>query len=308
MNRPDEQWHEMPWAVESSENFVGTIVRWTKELTHEITGKCTLNCIHCSTQANPERWDYADFDAFCRNIEEFSEFDMVRLSWWEPFHHPDIVRMVDFLHENWRKIEILSSWTVDKKPIPREILEQMKGKISGIIFSMHGYFEDHHHIVNPYFDFWHPYWDDMMDSVEECADLWIPFSFQAVVMKQNADKLEEIVKCVAMLNKIYKNEITRGKLPKIKMHFLRYIKQWRWLENEVESPDKAFLDNLPNYFSRMQADYSIEISYSSNFEFKDCDCSSKKMVICADWSIIACSALKWAKPDSWRRFACIPRL
>ena len=284
------------------------IVKNTRELTHEITGKCTLNCIHCSTMACPERWDFVEFEKFCSNIEQFDEFWIVRLSWWEPFHHPDIVRMVDYMHQRGKRIEILSSGTVDKKPISREILEQLTGKVSNIVFSMHWYFEDYHKIVNPNFSFGHPYWDDMMDSVEECADLWIPFSFQAVVMRQNADKLEQIVKDAALLNHLYKNQIIRCRIPKIKMHFLRYIKQWRWLDNEVESPDKEFMDNLPAEFARMQEKYDVEISYSSNFEFKECDCSSKKMVICADGSIIACSALKWAGPESWKRFACLPRL
>ena len=307
MNRIKEDWHEI-WENTKPAGLTGAFVNSTKELTYEILGKCSLNCIHCSTIACPERNDFASFEEFCRNIEEFSEYGIVRLSGWEPFHHPDIVKMVDFMHERWINIEILSSGTVDKKPISREKLEPLVGKVDNIVFSMHGYCEDYHRIVNPKFQYGHPYWDDMMDSVEECASLWISFSFQAVIMKENADKLEDIVKNVALLNHLYYRNIRKGKFKKIWIHFLRYIKQWRWLDNNVESPDKEILNNLPYQFNLWQKIHDTPITFSSNFEFKDCDCSSKKIVICADCSIIPCSALKWAGAYSAKRFACIPRL
>jgi MoaA/NifB/PqqE/SkfB family radical SAM enzyme len=248
------------------------------------------------------------FEEFCRNIEAFSEYWIVRLSGGEPFYHPDIAKMVDFMHDKWIKIEILSSWTIDKKPLSREMLKPLAGKVDNIVFSMHGYYEDYHKIVNPNFEFWHPYWDDMMDSVEQCADLWIPFSFQAVIMKENVGKIEEIVKNVSLLNCLYADKISSGKLPKIGLHFLRYINQWRWKENMVESPDKWIMELLPMRFKSLEVNYWTRITFSSNFEFKDCDCTNKKMVICADGNVIPCSALKWAEKDSAKRFACVPRL
>jgi hypothetical protein len=120
--------------------------------------------------------------------------------------------------------------------------------------------------------------------------------------------LEDIVKIVAMLNRLYAREIRMGKFKRIWIHFLRYIRQWRWLENDIESPDKEILDSLPELFNVWKKKYDTPITFSSNFEFKDCDCSNKKIVICADGSVIPCSALKWAWMDSAKRFACVPRL
>jgi hypothetical protein len=45
------------------------------------------------------------------------------------------------------------------------------------------------------------------------------------VLNENIDELEEIIRIVAMLNGLYAKKIKSGKIPSIKLHFLRYIKQ-----------------------------------------------------------------------------------
>ena len=80
-----------------------------KELTYEIIGTCDLNCIHCSTMSTKKRTDKVELEEFKRNILLFVDFNVIRLSGGEPFHHPDIIKMVDFALEQRKRVEILSS-------------------------------------------------------------------------------------------------------------------------------------------------------------------------------------------------------
>lgn len=292
----------LPWILKTQ----GQVSK-TKELTYEIVWKCDLNCIQCSTKADKNRTDLVYFEEFARNIERYDEFGTVRLSWWEPFHHPQIVEMVDFLVEKWKKVEILSSWVVDNKPISHYTIWKLIWKVN-IIFSYHWYFEDHHEIVNPKVKFGHPFWDDLMDSVEQCAINNIPFSFQTVILQENINKLEEITRDVGMLNKLYWAKIEKWKLPKIWMHFLRFIKQWRWLENDLVPVSSEAIWILPDEFKELSKKYNVEITYSSNIEMDSCDCGSKKMVITADKNVISCSALKGTKIKETWKFPCKSRL
>ena len=279
----------------------------TKELTYEIVGKCDLSCKHCSAKAEKERTDLVSFEEFVENIEKYDEFWTIRLSWWEPFHHPKIVEMVDFLVEKGKQVEILSSWVVDNKPISHYTIWKLVWKIK-IIFSYHWYFDDHHAIVDPKVKFWHAFWDDLMDSVEQCAINNIPFSFQTVILQENVWKIEEIVRDISQLNRLYAAKIEKWKLPKIQAHFLRFVKQWRWLENDLVPVSSETIWVLPVEFENLSRRYNVDITYSSNIEMDRCDCGNKKMVITADKDIISCSALKWDKNiENWA-FACKSRL
>jgi MoaA/NifB/PqqE/SkfB family radical SAM enzyme len=55
-------------------------VKNTRELTYEITGKCNLNCIHCSTDAKISRDDKVDYETFIGKIDLLEEYQVVRLS------------------------------------------------------------------------------------------------------------------------------------------------------------------------------------------------------------------------------------
>lgn len=303
-NTPSHIWHTqfaLPWF-----KWTQTVSKNTRELTYEIIWKCDLSCIQCSTKADITRKDLVSFDEFATNIKKYDEYWVIRLSGWEPFHHPEIVDMVDFLRDSDKEVEILTSWVVNKKPISHYTIAKLKWKAK-MIFSYHGYFEDYHNIVNPHVKLWHPFWDDLMDSVELCALSNIPFSFQTVILQENVGKIEEIVRDIAMLNRLYASKIESWKIPKISLHFLRFIKQWRWLENELEPVSSETIWILPFQFADLSKKYNIEISYSSNIEMDSCDCGNKKMVICADKKVIACSALKWAESESGK-FACKTRL
>lgn len=276
-----------------------------KELTYEITWKCDLDCIFCSTAATNFRNDFVGIDEFKRQISLNKEFAKIRLSGWEPFLNERIIEMLDFLRENSKTVEILSSWVVNKKPISQELLERVKWKVEKIIFSMHWYCDSYNDIVNPSIKYWTPYWDIMMDSVEECAEIWISFDFHCVILEQNLWELELVIKNVALLNSCYKERIKAWKIKPIWIHFLRYIKQWRWITNQVEPVNKEIIARLPDFFEEMRKKYNVNITFSSNIDMISCDCWSKKKVICADGSEINCSALKWKDDRSDWKFPCL---
>lgn len=285
-----------------------------KELTYEIIWTCRQNCEHCSSRSNMWNTDICNINTLKSNIDKFDSFNYIRLSWWEPFLHPDILEIINYIHQKWKHLQILSSWTYLKEwlrdILPENIVKDLKWKVSKIIFSMYWYYNEHDKIVEPRNnDFWFSYWDNLMDSIEKCSEQNISVWIQSVLLNNNIENIEDIFKTISCINKAYKNKINNWEIKKVNLHFLRYIKQWRWAELWLEALKKDELKEVMEKIKEFASKYDVETSWSSNIEFASwCDCNNAKMVIQPNWNIISCSALKWSIWETNKKFACTPRL
>lgn len=284
-----------------------------KELTYEIIWTCRQNCEHCSSKSDMWNKDICSLEQFKSDIDKFDYYDYIRLSWWEPFLHPDLAKIVNYVHEKWKHLQILSSWTYLKDwlrtHLPENILEWIKWKVSKIIFSMYWYFDEHDNIADPKNNsFWFSYWDNLMDSIEKCSENNISVWIQSVLLNNNLENIEDIFKTIFSINQAYKWKIEKWEIKKVNLHFLRYIKQWRWAALGLEALNNRDLDEIIEKIKEFALKYNIETTWSSNIEFNHCDCNRAKMVVQPNWNIISCSALKWLDSSTKWVFACSSRL
>ncbi|MBN2881381.1 radical SAM protein [Candidatus Woesearchaeota archaeon] len=298
-----------------------------KELTLEITNNCSLNCIHCSTQANSRNNEYFSMDEIKHYLDMFPDFNVVRLSGGEPFNHPNLVEICELIKANNRNIVILSSGVQHNKPLDESKLIQLKGTIDEIVFSMHGYFNIHDKIMggNPRYE---SEWDTLLDSLDNVSYNKIPFSFQTVLMRHNffpqenniPQPLIETAKSLYLIAKLNDKDIN--------WHMLRYVKQGRGKINEDQALTEIELNNLQEIIQFLQNNdnfiqpegilsmrrliystrHKLNITYTNSFKKSGCDCGYAKAVVTANREIIPCSSLKNSTVEEQIKYGCKYRL
>ena len=105
-----------------------------KELTIEITNKCSLNCLQCSTEASPNGKIFFSEDYVGLVLDKYNDFKKIRLSGGEPFEHPKIENIAKLIHNKDRIVDILSCGVLQKHEIPIEKMREIKPYVSEIIF------------------------------------------------------------------------------------------------------------------------------------------------------------------------------
>lgn len=299
-----------------------------KELTLEITNRCSLNCIQCSTQASEIGTCYWSQNTFEKYLNKFDDFDVVRLSGGEPFEHPSLESFLKQIKEQNKKTIVLSSGTKEKRHFTKNEMQSVKPFLDEIVFSMHGFYDVHERIVCPGYGKFadNPYWDIMIDSFDHANQAKIYTSFQTVVMNQNFEELDDIAKSMWMLINSIKRDFN--------WHLLRFIKQGRGLINHNQAINEEKLNKLKekidiyknnttfiNYliekngsflselrYGHLISKHKLNITYTKSFENNKCDCGSKKAVVTFDEEIIPCSSLKNKKTNEYGNLACKGRL
>lgn len=119
------------------------------EISIEIIRKCPNNCLYCSSVSSENCSEIIPFETFCEVISGAKKIGLqtVCFSGGEPFLHPDIVKMVDYVNGLGLNSYIYSSgiWMNEKKEhnaIPERIIKQLSGKVSKIIFNIEAAEED----------------------------------------------------------------------------------------------------------------------------------------------------------------------
>ena len=82
-----------------------------KEISVEILRKCPNNCLHCSSKSNINCNEQISFEKFIEVVDSAKALDVqtICFSGGEPFIHPDIVRMIDYVHSKGLQTYIYTS-------------------------------------------------------------------------------------------------------------------------------------------------------------------------------------------------------
>ena len=110
-----------------------------KEISIEIIRKCPNRCIHCSSFSTENCSEVIPFELFKEVVVGAKKIGLqtVCFSGGEPFLHPDIVNMVEFVHNQGINSYIYSSGIYmddsnTRGPIPHEIFAQIANKVTKI--------------------------------------------------------------------------------------------------------------------------------------------------------------------------------
>ena len=272
-----------------------------KKLTIEITNRCSLKCPQCSTEEGNDGKVFVSMKSVAESLERFPDFKAVRISGGEPFMHPEIVGLAKLVHEQNRRVQILSCGVWYHKPIPKSLMLEISPYADEIIFSMQGYYSQHDSIVTSDKDWLShpPYWDMLCDTVDNTILAGIPISFQTVVMKSNYDYLRDIALCVS--------GISRASDQGVDWRILRFVKQGRGAIHPDQALDAEQMQGLAKRIKELSNEFGISITCSNSFEQKRCGCGSEKAVVTYDGEIIPCSALKHGS-DAKGKFQCRNRI
>ena len=88
-----------------------------KELTIEISDKCSLNCLQCSTEAGSDGTIYFSLEQIKSILEKYNNFKAVRLSGGEPLEHPQLTEIVRLIAQQNKEAYILSCGVKERKAI-----------------------------------------------------------------------------------------------------------------------------------------------------------------------------------------------
>ncbi|MEK6960089.1 MAG: radical SAM protein [Nanoarchaeota archaeon] len=279
-----------------------------KELTIEITDRCPLNCLYCSTRAGKDGNRYISRDDVARYLVMFEDFDTVRISGGEPFEHPELEDILKTIKGDGRKTTVLSCGVTQREDdfphaIRPERMKTLAPNIDELIFSIYGFYEVHDQIVTSDQNWTRqlPYWDMMIDSCENAQRARIPVSYHTVLMKSNFENLTRIALAVSRS----RLEITPSDTI-YHLHILRFVKQGRGEDNPDQALDEDQLNALPGLAAELEKRFNIRITYTNSFQQKVCDCGSGKAVVTIQGEIIPCSALKHSGETG--KYACRSRI
>ena len=114
-----------------------------KEISIEIIRKCPNRCVHCSSLSSEDCTEIIPFEIFKKVVDGAKNLGLktICFSGGEPFLHPDITAMVQYVYRNGLQCYIYSSGIYmdsmkNRSSIPNKILESIQGKVTKIIFNI----------------------------------------------------------------------------------------------------------------------------------------------------------------------------
>lgn len=167
-----------------------------KEISIEVIRKCPNNCVHCSSLSSEECREIISVEKFKEVIDGVKELGLntVCFSGGEPFLHPDIVEMIDYVHNKELNCYIYSSGIYldcmkNRISIPEEILDRISGKITKIIFNIEAVDECTYDVIMGTRGCFHL----LEQSIKDAIDRKIVVEGHFVPMKFNKNQIEHVV-------------------------------------------------------------------------------------------------------------------
>ena len=114
-----------------------------KEISIEIIRKCPNNCLHCSSFSNKNCSEIIPYELFKKVVSGAKNLGLktVCFSGGEPFLHPDIIEMIEYVYDIGLDSYVYSSGIyMDKDdirgPIPQQIFDRISNKVTKIIYNI----------------------------------------------------------------------------------------------------------------------------------------------------------------------------
>jgi len=235
-----------------------------KELSIEITDKCSLNCIYCSSQAGINNKTHIDFDKIKETILNAKKnfgIKTVSLSGGETFLYPKFMELFNFIAENDLDIIIYTSGILLKEnkriPIPIDLLKRMKDKKNSFKIKMN--IQGHNKKLTETINGTAGSFKIIEKSIQNIVNEKISLGAHIVPFRNNYKHLIEITE--------YCKERSFCEI-----NFLRFVPQGRGRKKDMYNTRKEFYSIISTIekileINRDVKDFEIRIGHPINFLF-----------------------------------------
>lgn len=259
-----------------------------KEITIEITQQCPNYCLYCSSMSSPLKKDLLSYEQIKQAVEDAIELGVkfISLSGGEPFLHPDVLKIIDYISEKSVSCLVYTSGIIlagNDKPtsIPVEVLERIKGKINKLIVNIEGADEKtYNEIMGTSFGGFQM----MQTTIRNAVSAGITVEAHVVPMKVNLQQLPKIITMCSGLG------ISR-------VSFLRLVVQGRALKNQeqlvLSDEETTFAKYLITTSAKdNQSNIRLGIPFGDCYQRINCMTGTSKLDIRYDGKVYPCEAFK----------------
>lgn len=258
-----------------------------KEISIEVIRKCPNRCVHCSSLSSEECKEMISVEKFMEVVDGGKALGLktVCFSGGEPFLHPDIIKMIDYVHSKELNCYIYSSGIYidcmkNKTSIPEELLDKISGKVTKIIFNIEAVDECTYDIIMGT----HGYFSFLEQSIKDAIDRNIVVEGHFVPMKLNKNQIESVVDFCE-------------KLGVSKVSFLRLVIHGRALNNRErlllsEAEFKDVGEQLIKLCKNKSSYIRIGVPLLGETKEVHCEAANGKLNIRYDGNVYPCEVFK----------------
>ena len=235
-----------------------------KELSIEVTDKCGLNCIYCSSKAGINRNKHINYAKIKKTIIDAKNnfgIETVSLSGGETFLYPDFMKLFNFIADNDLDIIIYTSGILFKKnkriPISSDFLKKMKDKKNSFQIKMN--IQGYNKRLTEKINGTKGSFEIIEKSIKNIVNAEIPLGAHVVPFKNNYKHLIAITE--------YCKEKSFNEI-----NFLRFVPQGRGSNKKMYNSRKEFYSIISTIAKILEmnknvSDFKIRIGHPINFLF-----------------------------------------
>ena len=259
-----------------------------KELCLEITNKCFMNCIHCSSESCSSSEEYLSLDIVRTLLHDAVHLGVINLvlSGGEPLLHPQLDDIIIGAFNRGLKITMYSCGVLKEHdtlvPVSVDTLKRLKDLgLHKLIFSMHGtHAETHENITNTVGSF-----NILLHSILNARAAGLLPELHFVAMRSNYKQIHEFI-------------VAARSLDIKKVSILRLVPQGRGFNDSALTRDEAlYLVNKVRALSSLDTKVRLGAPFNCvlHSKFTQCTAGRHKLVVSADGRVVPCEAFKFLK-------------
>ena len=258
-----------------------------KELLIEITNKCPLNCIYCSSNSNVRKNTFIDKKILKKIILDAKKvgIEVIQLSGGEPFQHPDINEIIDFILKKGLKLEIYTCGNAyingEYHSIPKDFIKYHEGNpnltlrfnFQTIDLKAYEYLTNNPLALK-----------NLIISIKNCTSYNINTEVHIVPTNINIKQLDSTINY--LINELH---ISHIKILRLIFHGRAQINSEILIFDENELYNKIY--SLKQKFENSKVEIGSAFSILSN-TCTECQAGINKFMITTDLKLFPCTAFK----------------
>ena len=258
------------------------------DLTIEVTRKCPLNCLICSSEGGLPYENELTTEQLRKIIRDAKELGTrnICFSGGEPFEHPDIMQLCEYSKSMGLGIHVYTSGNARSKvnllnPIDEGLLVRAKTSVDKIIVGLHGPTAEVHESITCVSNSF----KNAIASIERSVKQAIPVEVHFVPVRINHRSLPEMI------------ELAK-ELKVKKLSILRFVPQGRGrINKDLLSLEKAEITSLKSLLAHMVLSQTPRVRMGAPFSVLGlskarCTAGENRATIRADGRVFPCEALK----------------